>query len=108
MPCFFISRHIVVRLTCSSRAVAPTSPWLRASVATIISRSARSRAAATVPSAAGACRLGEQLLGQIVRAQIERTARDRDGALDDVFELADVAGIVEREQRPRIASARSR
>jgi hypothetical protein len=26
MPCFFISRHIVVRLTCSSRAAAPISP----------------------------------------------------------------------------------
>src|SRR5262249_28593676 len=45
--CFFMSRQRVVRLIWSSRAVAATSPWLRASVATIISRSARSRAAAT-------------------------------------------------------------
>ena len=36
MPCFFISRHIVVRLTCSSRAAAPISPWCRPSVATIM------------------------------------------------------------------------
>ena len=38
--CFFIRRHNVVRLTCSSRAVAETSPLFRASaVATSRSRS---------------------------------------------------------------------
>ena len=56
IPYFFISRHIVVRLTCSSRAAAVISPPWRASVATIISRSARSRAAATVRSGGGIAR----------------------------------------------------
>ena len=71
MACFFISRHSVVRLTCSSRAAAAISPWYRASVATIISRSARSRAAATVPSAAGDWRRlgGEEFLGQVAGSQ---------------------------------------
>ena len=96
-PDFFISRHIVVRLTCSSRAAAAISPWWRASVATIISRSARSRAAATVPSAPrDRERPRDDLLRQIVGLEL-RTARDRDRALDDVLELTDVA----RDSRTR-------
>ena len=102
MPCFFISRHIVVRLTCISRAADETSPWLRASAATIISRSARSRAAATLPSCAaltGAARRHD-FLGQVVEVD-ELAAGDGDRALDDVLELAHVAGILIRDERRR-------
>ena len=100
MPCFFISRHIVVRLTCISRAADETSPLLRASVATIISRSARSRAAATLPSC-GAVTVARRhdFLGQIVEVD-ELAAGDGDRALDDVLELAHVAGIVDTRRAP--------
>ena len=101
MPYFFISRHIVVRLTCSSRAAAPISPPWRASVATIISRSARSRAAVTVPSAQEAAAARRHALPRADRPARVRAARDRDRALHDVLELTDVARIVvRREQRP--------
>ena len=82
-----------------------TSPLLLASVATIISRSARSRAAATLPSAAPRRRVLRARTTSSGRSStsIELAARDGDRALDDVLELADVAGIWYRRQRRRAA-----
>ena len=109
MPCFFISRHIVVRLTCISRAAADTSPLLRARVATIISRSARSRAAATLPSCAADRRARrDDFFRQIVDVD-ELAARDGNRPLHDVLELPDVARIrIRHEAAAAAGCCRSR
>ena len=90
MPYFFISRHIVVRLTCSSRAAAPISPPCRASVADDrlpVGALARRRHRAFGRRRR---RRRDNLLRQILGSEA-RAPRDRDRALDDVFELTDVA-----------------
>ena len=82
-----------------------TSPLLRASVATIISRSARSRAAATCPRARDAAgSAAPRLPPADRRARADRPRATATARWIDVFELADVA----RDSRIRRAAPPTR